>query len=91
MGGIVPPALAIETNGAKCRMRGTDQFPLLCIALGGEVGKAVGCTIHDLRPRPCRELEPGSYGCERARARHGLPSLAEDATQVLTQAYEAAG
>lgn len=76
MGGTVPVALATEINGAKCRMRGTDRFPLRCEALAGTVGEAVSCTIYELRPRPCRELEAGSYGCERARARHGLASLA---------------
>ena len=32
-------------------------------------------TDYEWRPNPCRELEPGIAGCDRERARHGLPPL----------------
>ena len=49
--------------------------------LTGTVGVRAACGIYEWRPNPCRELEPGSDGCERARARHGLPPLEPD--QIL--------
>ena len=38
-------------------------------------GQPVGTLDLDPYLGPCRELEPGSHGCEKARARHGLPPL----------------
>ena len=43
--------------------------------LTGRVGERTACGIYEWRPNPCRELEPGSHGCEKARARRGLPPL----------------
>ncbi|MFL6691634.1 MAG: YkgJ family cysteine cluster protein [Ramlibacter sp.] len=79
MGGGVPAGLAVEVNGSTCRMRGTDHVPIRCAALTGKVGERTACAIYEWRPNPCRELEPGSYGCEKARVRHGLPALPADA------------
>ena len=75
----VPAGLAVEVNGSTCRMRGTDHVPIRCAALTGKVGERAACAIYEWRPNPCRELEPGSYGCEKARVRHGLPPLAAGA------------
>ncbi|MBA2964097.1 MULTISPECIES: YkgJ family cysteine cluster protein [Ramlibacter] len=75
MGGHVPAGLAVEVNGSTCRMRGTDHVPIRCAALQGKVGEKASCGIYEWRPNPCRELEPGSHGCEKARVRHGLPPL----------------
>jgi Fe-S-cluster containining protein len=74
-GGTVPDGLTVEVNGSTCRMRGTDHVPVRCAALIGQIGNEVTCGIYEWRPNPCRELEPGSQGCERARARHGLSPL----------------
>ena len=74
-GGQVPAGLAVDVNGHTWRMRGTDHVPIRCAALTGTVGVRAACGIYEWRPNPCRELEPGSDGCERARARHGLPPL----------------
>lgn len=74
-GGAVPSGLAVEVTGATCRMRGTDHSPPRCAALAGRIGERVACAIYEWRPNPCRELEPGSTGCERARLRHGLAPL----------------
>lgn len=77
MGGRVPAALTEPVNGSTCRMQGTGTVPIRCVALHGTVGQTVACSIYDRRPRPCAELEEGSYGCNKARARHGLPPLGE--------------
>lgn len=78
-GGSVPDGLAVEVTGTTWRLRGTDHVPPRCAALTGKVGERAACGIYEWRPSPCRELEPGSAGCEKARARHGLPPLADDA------------
>jgi Fe-S-cluster containining protein len=80
-GGQVPAGLAVEVTAATWRMRGTDHVPSRCTALTGKVGERAACGIHEWRPSPCRELEPGSPACEKARARHGLPPL--EARQIL--------
>ena len=76
-GGQVPAGLTVPVNGNTCRMRGTDHVPIRCAALTGRVGERVGCGIYEWRPSPCREFEEGSDACDRARARHGMPPLAE--------------
>jgi Fe-S-cluster containining protein len=75
-GGRVPSGLAIALNASLARMRGTDHAPPRCAALAGRIGERVRCGIYEWRPGPCRELEPGSDACQRARRRHGLPALA---------------
>lgn len=77
MGGTVPAALTEPVNGATCRMRGTGEVPIRCVALTGTVGQSVGCSIYPQRAAPCRELTEGSYACNKARARHGLPAVGD--------------
>ena len=80
-GGHVPDGLAVEVNGALCRLRGTDHARPRCAALVGTVGVQASCGIHPWRPSPCREfglrapLGIGDEACARARARHGLAPL----------------
>jgi Fe-S-cluster containining protein len=54
-------------------MKGTEQKPVRCTALVGEVGKQVGCNIYEQRSSTCREFEAGSEDCAKARKIHGLP------------------
>ena len=58
-------------------MLGTGEVPIRCVALSGTVGVSVDCTIYGQRPAPCHELTEGSYACNKARARHGLPALGD--------------
>ena len=74
-GGCVPDGLAVEVNGAICRMRGTDHVPARCAALTGTIGQSVACAIYEWRPEPCREFSAGEWACDRARTRHGLVPL----------------
>lgn len=82
-GGFVPAGLTGEVTGTLRCMEGTDRGPPRCVALRGEVGASVRCAIYELRPSPCREFAAhGVFGirnadCTRARARHGLPPLAD--------------
>ena len=79
MGGRVPSGLTVPVNGVTVRMRGTDHVPIRCAALSGQVGDKVGCGIYEWRPSPCREFEEGSDACIRARMRHGLPDIFNNA------------
>lgn len=75
LGGTVPSHLTEPVGGVTCRMKGTGEVPIRCVALTGQVGQAVGCNIYLQRPLPCRELTEGTEGCRKARAHHGLPPL----------------
>ena len=55
-GGQVPAALTEQTHAHLRCMKGTGENPVRCVALIGEVGKQVACTIYGLRPTPCREF-----------------------------------
>jgi Fe-S-cluster containining protein len=46
----------------------TDQGLTTCVALEGEVGEEVSCTIYENRPRACRNFQAGSMACEMARS-----------------------
>lgn len=81
--GGVPDALTVPLTATLVRMRGTDATAPRCVALEGTVGVGVRCGIYDRRPSPCHEFAPyaalgiGDEACDRARARHGLPPLAQ--------------
>lgn len=74
-GAGVPPALTVPVTTSIVRMYGTDAAAPRCVALAGEVGVAVNCTIYDVRPSPCREFDIEHAACNRARQRCGLPPL----------------
>lgn len=80
-GGVVPDALADKLNHHMSCMQGTNSKSPRCVALAGEVGQAVACTIYNERPSPCRSFscnaESLEYNpdCDRARAHYGLPPL----------------
>lgn len=77
----VPQAMAIVLTPKLMRMKGTDDAPPRCVALTGEIGQHVGCSIYPNRPSPCHEFNPWAAlgivddACNRARQRHGLPPL----------------
>ena len=78
----VPVALTVPLTATLYRLRGTDEAPPRCVALAGEVGQQVHCTIYEQRPGPCRDFAPyaplgiGDDACDRARRRYGMPPLA---------------
>jgi Fe-S-cluster containining protein len=53
--GHVPRALVDPVGTAFC-MKGTDSYPPRCIALEGELGQVVRCSIYADRPLVCREF-----------------------------------
>lgn len=82
--GYVPSELIQAISPYRAAMKGTDQPQPRCVALAGEVGKEVFCTIHPKRPSPCREFnaswEQGVFNeaCDRARKKYGLAALGEN-------------
>lgn len=74
----VPVAMTAPVTAQIVRMRGTDASPARCVALLGEIGGNVACSIYGSRPSPCREFDTSHDACTRARARHGLPPLMND-------------
>ena len=81
-GGTVPAELTQKLNEFRCVMRGTDGPTPRCIALLGEIGQSVRCSIYSLRSSVCRDF-PFSWDnrlpnerCDRARLAWGLAPLA---------------
>jgi Fe-S-cluster containining protein len=81
LGGVVPSALTEKLNPNCLVMQGTNSPAPRCIALQGEIGGEIGCTIYPDRPSVCRSLQPAwlnhmpSLQCDKARQKHGLPVL----------------
>lgn len=81
LGGIVPSELTEKINEHRVAMKGTSCKQPRCIALEGEVGREVRCSIYPQRSSACREFSyAGEQGqahdrCDEARAAHGLPPL----------------
>ena len=73
--GQVPQALTLPISPHLVAMRGTERQPVRCIALQGDIGRAVACSIYAQRADTCREFAEGDERCQQARQRHGLPSL----------------
>lgn len=80
-GGITPAHMTSAISPHRLAMLGTDKPKPRCIALEGEIGTLVCCSIYPQRPSPCREF-PASWengepneACDRARAKHGLAPL----------------
>ncbi|MCA9756610.1 MAG: YkgJ family cysteine cluster protein [Candidatus Eisenbacteria bacterium] len=77
----VPVELTEHLGPHRNAMKGTLWEPVRCIALEGEVGCSARCSIHPIRPSPCREFprswEDGEHNerCDAARAAFGLPPL----------------
>ena len=74
-GTLLEGHVARRLTPAMVRRKGTDDSQPRCIALAGEVGVQVGCTIYDVRPSPCREFDVEHAACNKARQRCGLVPL----------------
>jgi len=80
-GGVVPDDQVVLITPHRVAMLGTQNTPVRCIALLGEVGQGVRCTLYEQRSSTCREFEAswanGEHNpyCDAARSAHGLPPL----------------
>ncbi|HEY0563580.1 MAG TPA: YkgJ family cysteine cluster protein [Methylophilus sp.] len=81
--GTIPSELTTAVSPYYVCMKGTEKKPMRCVALSGEIGQQVGCTIYEQRSSTCREFEEGSERCNQARSIYGLPAIpALDASEV---------
>lgn len=91
-GGTVPDDLVESISPSRVAMLGTDRKSPRCVALEGEVGKAVSCSIYEQRSTPCREFESSwehgehNPSCDKARAAFGLLPL--ERPEGLTQTIQ---
>lgn len=80
-GGVVPQALTEQVTPFLSCMQGTNRKSPRCVALDGEVGQSVSCSIYLNRPTPCHEFDQSGLNgvsneaCDRARAQYGLPPV----------------
>ena len=75
--GTVPIDMVTRIHPIFVAMRGTETVPPRCLALEGEIGRRVRCTIYPLRSSTCRVLRAGDERCRAARRQHGLPPCDE--------------
>jgi len=73
--GGVPESLTTPISPHRVAMRGTEAKPVRCIALVGETGKSVTCSIYQQRSSTCREFAAGSERCLEARKALGFGPL----------------
>ncbi len=73
--GTVPVELTTSISPHHVCMKGTERKPARCVALTGDVGREVSCSIYEQRSSTCREFEAGTEDCNRARALHGIAPL----------------
>ncbi len=65
-------SLLVQVSPWQVCFRGTEQKPVRCVNLEGEVGACVSCRIYEQRTTPCRSVEVGDEKCLQARAAYGL-------------------
>ncbi len=82
-GGTVPVELTEKLNDFRRVMRGTNQEAPRCVALLGEIGVSVGCSVYELRSSVCRDFDMSwvngihNERCDQARIAWGLEPLIE--------------
>lgn len=76
--GGVPDHLTEKLNDFRLQMKGTRGLKPWCIALTGDIGQGVSCSIYEERSSVCRDFQPSlldgvvNERCNRARKAHGL-------------------
>ena len=77
----VPKDLTEKLNTNERIMIGTNQVKIRCVALMGQIGQSVSCSIYENRPSCCRRFqasyENGTHNpnCDLARKSKGLKPL----------------
>jgi len=56
-------------------MKGTNQANPRCVALQGEVGQQVSCSIYEARSSSCKEVQIADSQCNKARLAHNMIPL----------------
>ncbi|MFU2316980.1 YkgJ family cysteine cluster protein [Rahnella sp. PCH160] len=92
-GGVVAQALTEQVTPFLSCMKGTNSKTPRCVALEGEVGQSVSCSVYLNRPTPCHEFDQsglngvGNPACDRARGHFGLPPLELDVPMIDLSAF----
>jgi uncharacterized protein len=79
--GGVPSELTEKLNDFRMVMKGTTGSCPRCIALKGNIGDRVYCSIYESRASVCRDFQPAwlngepNEQCDNARAKWGLVPL----------------
>lgn len=68
----IPETMTEKVNDFYTCMKGTNQKPVRCIALQGNIGQAVTCQIYDKRSSTCQSVQIGDDHCQKARQTWGL-------------------
>ena len=71
-GGTVPAEMTEKISPTRVAMKGTNQPQPRCVALVGELGGNIGCSIYEQRSSTCREFDYGTAECMKARLKHGI-------------------
>ena len=79
--GQIPVELTEDLTRYRRVMKGTNSSSPRCIALQGEIGNCVSCSIYELRSSVCREFtfsyqdgQPNER-CDQVRAAYGLQPI----------------
>ena len=89
--GVVPAGMTRKLSEYRRSMIGMDGRNPRCIALQGEIGKLVFCSIYEKRASVCRDFEPSwendrsNERCDKARAAWGLDPLTPGDWEYLLQ------
>ncbi|WP_395748370.1 YkgJ family cysteine cluster protein [Prosthecobacter sp.] len=65
-------SMLVQVSPWQVCFKGTEQKPVRCVNLEGEIGSCVSCRIYEQRTTPCRSVEIGDEKCLQARKAHGL-------------------
>ena len=71
----IPTEMVEDINPVYACMAGTNQTNPRCVALEGEIGKQVSCSIYTVRSSSCKEVQAGDAQCAKARQAHHLIPL----------------
>ena len=74
-GSALPPNYTVALTPVYDCMAGTNQSQPKCIALQGEVGREVSCSVYAARSSTCKEVQLGDTQCQKARLAHQLPPI----------------
>lgn len=71
----LPEHYTEPVTGLYSCMKGTNQASPRCVALEGEIGQQVGCSVYAARSSSCQEVQAGDLQCNKARSAHHLIPL----------------
>ena len=80
----IPLEMVEDVNALYACMVGTNQQQPRCVALQGEIGKQVSCSIYSARSSTCKEVKVTDEQCVKARKAHQLIPLVNEDLIFLT-------